>query len=118
MKQNSMENEYPKLVRDNIPDIIKKERGIEPTYRTLEDDVEFLRALLKKATEEAAELQDSIENGNTEEELADLLEIIDALIPLLGKSAEDIRTLQKEKREKRGGFEKRILMDEPRKPQN
>ncbi|MDR3581969.1 MAG: nucleoside triphosphate pyrophosphohydrolase [Candidatus Pacebacteria bacterium] len=113
-----MESEYPKLVRDNIPDIIKEKEGFEPSYRVLEDDMEFLEALLKKATEEAAELQSSLETGNTEEELADLLEIIDTLIPLLGKSAEDIRAIQREKHEKRGGFEKRILMDEPRKPQN
>ncbi len=113
-----MESEYPKLVRDNIPDIIKEKDRFEPTYRILEDDAEFLVALLKKITEEAAELECSIENENTEEELADLLELIETTTTLLGKTSEDIKNIQKEKREKRGGFEKRILMDEPRKPQS
>jgi predicted house-cleaning noncanonical NTP pyrophosphatase (MazG superfamily) len=113
-----MEGEYPKLVRDNIPNIIKEKEGFEPTYRTLENDTEFLEALLKKASEEAAELQASLRNDNLEEELADLLEIIDTIILLRGKMNEDIKAIQAEKREKRGGFEKRILMDEPLKPQN
>ena len=66
-----MESEYPKLVRDNIPEIIKKREGFEPSYRILKDDTEFLNALLKKATEEATELQHSLEKNNTEEEIAD-----------------------------------------------
>jgi predicted house-cleaning noncanonical NTP pyrophosphatase (MazG superfamily) len=111
-----MENEYPKLVRDNIPSIIKEKEGFEPSYRTLEDDTEFLSALLKKATEEAAELQCSLENNNLEEEIADLFEIIDTILALRGKLTEDIKVIQKEKHEKRGGFDKRIFMDEPRKP--
>ena len=113
-----MESEYPKLVRDNIPDIIKEKEGFEPKYRTLEDNTEFLNALLKKATEEAAELQHSVENDNVEEELADLLEVIDTITALRGKFIEDIEAVQIEKRQKRGGFEKRILMDEPLKPQS
>lgn len=113
-----MESEYPKLVRDNIPDIIKENDGFEPTYRILENDAEFLTALLKKITEEAAELEHSVENKNTEEELADLLELIEATTTFLGKTPEDIKNIQKEKRKKRGGFEKRIFMDEPRKPQS
>ena len=113
-----MESEYPKLVRDNIPNIIKEKEGFEPTYRILENDAEFLAALLKKITEEAAELQSSVENQNTEEELADLLELIDTTTAFLGKTAGDIKSIQREKREKRGGFEKRILMNEPLKPQS
>jgi len=30
-----MENEYPKLVRDNIPDIIKELTGISPEKRII-----------------------------------------------------------------------------------
>jgi predicted house-cleaning noncanonical NTP pyrophosphatase (MazG superfamily) len=113
-----VENEYPKLVRDNIPDIIKNKEGVEPTYRILDDDAEFFATLLKKITEEAAEIQQSIKNENTEEELADLLELIETTATLIGKTPEDIKSVQKEKREKRGGFEKRIFMDEPPKRQS
>ena len=64
-----MESEYPKLVRDRIPEIVEKDVGAEPSYRILEDDAEFLNALLKKATEEAAELQRSVETENSRRNL-------------------------------------------------
>ena len=41
-----MKNKYNKLVRDNIPNIIK-ENGEEPIYHTLNDE-EYWDALLKK----------------------------------------------------------------------
>jgi len=108
-----MESEYPKLVRDNIPEIIGKNDGVEPAYRVLHDDEEYLNALLKKAAEEARELEHSLEENNLEEELADLLEIIDAILALKNKLIVDVRAIQKEKRGTRGGFEKRIFMEEP-----
>ena len=108
-----MPSEYPKLVRDRIPEIIKEDTGMAPECRTLSDDAEFLEALLQKAVEEASELRHSSETGDLEEELADLSEVIDAILALKGRVAEDIRKIQEQKREKRGGFEKRILMQEP-----
>ena len=105
-----MDNEYPKLVRDRIPEIIKEKLGVDIEQRTLSDDKEYLDFLLKKIVEEAMELQKSGETGNLEEELADVFEVIYAILALQGKSIEDIVAIQREKREKRGGFEKRILM--------
>ena len=43
-----IENEYPKLVRDRIPEIIKEREGVGIKSRMLEDDAEFLKYLLKK----------------------------------------------------------------------
>lgn len=106
----SIENEYPKLVRDNIPQIIESKRGKQPPQRMLSDDKEFLSYLLKKTVEEATELQHSVEHGNLTEELADILELIDTIVILQGLSKDDILAVQKEKRAKNGGFEKRILM--------
>lgn len=105
-----IENEYPKLVRDNIPDIIKLRTGEEPATRVLSDDGEYLEFLLKKAVEEATELCHSPEHGNLEEELADVFELLDAIMALRGLSREDIVKIQNEKRSKNGGFAKRILM--------
>jgi predicted house-cleaning noncanonical NTP pyrophosphatase (MazG superfamily) len=105
-----MENEYPKLVRDRIPEIIKIRTGTEPEQRILNDNEEFLDYLLKKVVEEATELQHSGEQNNLEEELADLLELIDTILLLKKKTMEEVTAIQKEKREKRGGFGKRILM--------
>jgi predicted house-cleaning noncanonical NTP pyrophosphatase (MazG superfamily) len=105
-----IESEYPKLVRDNIPAIIKAKEGIDVKARILEDDEEYLKYLLKKMVEEATELQHSEKVGNTREELADVLEIINSILKLKNWTMEDIAKVQKDKREKNGGFEKRILM--------
>ncbi len=105
-----IESEYPKLVRDNIPQIIKDQNNqIVPT-RVLTSDNEFLKYLLQKLIEEAHELRHSIKVGNTQEELADIFEIIYAILKLKGWSIEDIAVIQNEKRKKNSGFEKRILM--------
>jgi predicted house-cleaning noncanonical NTP pyrophosphatase (MazG superfamily) len=111
----SVEKKYPKLVRDRIPEIIKNKEGATPAIRVLDDDGEFLDALLKKMVEEAIELQESVALGNLEEELADIFEVISAILALQKKTIENIIVIQKEKREKRGGFGKRVLMLGPTK---
>jgi predicted house-cleaning noncanonical NTP pyrophosphatase (MazG superfamily) len=105
-----IENEYPKLVRDRIPEIIKNKEGVSVKSRILNDDTEFLKYLTKKIVEEAIELQDPINKGNLEEELADIFELTDNILNVLKKTKEEINTIQQEKREKNGGFDKRILM--------
>lgn len=105
-----IESEFPKLVRDKIPQIIKDKRGLDVSTRLAESDAEYLKFLLKKIKEEAAELEHSTVGGNMQEELADVFEIIYAILKLKGWTIEDIVAVQKEKRQKNGGFEKRILM--------
>lgn len=105
-----IENEYPKLVRDNILDIIKDRTGQTPEHHIAEDDREFLDYLLKKIVEEATELQRSVENDNTIEELADVYELLDVIAKTVHKTHEEIAAIQKEKRQKNGGFDKRIIM--------
>lgn len=106
----NFENEYPKLVRDRIPDIIKDKTDKFPEIRVLESDEEYLKYLLKKVVEEARELEYSVKEGNTKEELADVLELVKAIMELKGYSAEEIEHLREEKATKNGGFKKRILM--------
>lgn len=105
-----IENEYPKLVRDNIPNIIKSKTGALPAMEILSDDNEFLKYLLKKMVEESTELRHSLEHGNMQEELADVCELTETLLRLKGWTREDVALIQKEKREKNGGFSERILM--------
>ena len=104
------ESDYPKLVRDRIPEIIKNDTGKDIEQRTLKNDEEFLDFLLKKMVEEAIELQQSREQKNLEEEMADIFELINTILALQNKTIEDITAIQKVKREMRGGFEKRIVM--------
>ena len=105
-----MENEYPKLVRDRIPEIIKSKTGKEPEQKILTDDQEYLDYLLKKMVEEATELQRSGEQNNLNEELADVMEVIAAIMELKKIDPLEIAKIKAEKLDKRGGFAKRILM--------
>jgi predicted house-cleaning noncanonical NTP pyrophosphatase (MazG superfamily) len=107
---HQLENEYPKLIRDRIPEIIQANDGRAAMTRTLDDDKEFLSYLLRKVVEEAEELSKAETDHNLQEEIADVYEIIDTIIRLKGMSAADIAAIQDAKREKRGGFEKRLLM--------
>ncbi len=104
------EDEYPKLVRDNIPDIIKARTGSGPEQRTAESDAEFETFLLKKIAEEADELRRAAEKGNVEEEIADINELLETLMRFKDMKAEEVARIQVEKRERNGGFEKRIIM--------
>ena len=104
------ENEYPKLVRDNIPEVVGKLTGKEVKTRILEDDGEYAKFLMKKVEEEAHELANAKDKEHVTEEIADVLELIDTILNFNGLDIETVRKVQKEKAEKRGGFKKRILM--------
>ena len=60
--------------------------------------------------EEAKELEYSLKHGNTQEELADLYEVLDAILKVKGWKKSGIVKIQTAKLKKNGGFEKRILM--------
>ena len=95
---------HNKLVRDNIPEIIRAE-GHEPHTRVL-DREEYSQALLEKLREEVAEFSES----HSIEEMADILEVLSALIRLEGFSAEELKTIRQEKREKNGAFRRRLFL--------
>ncbi len=93
---------YEKLVRDGIPAILDK-KGI-PYEKRIASDAEYRTELIKKLVEEAAEFA---EQGDPEE-LADVLEVIEALRKL--PEYVDAETLRLVKREERGGFDERIIL--------
>ncbi len=104
------ENEYPKLVRDKIPKIIQASDGVTVPTKIVSDDQEFLAYLLRKVVEESEELSEAKTDSNLIEEIADVYEIIDTIVAVKGISADDVTKVQTEKREKRGGFQQRIVM--------
>ena len=97
---------YNKLVRDKIPEIIEKS-GKTCTVETLTDE-KYIAMLDAKLTEELAEYQES----KSLEELADLLEVMGAVVKARGYSWEELTAIRKKKRAARGGFDKRILLKE------
>ena len=86
-----MKREMNKLVRDRIPEIIQ-ESGAVPVFRTLTGK-EYLCALDEKLMEEAREFL----SDHSEEEMADLLEVIHAIIAANGLCEESIERIRKEK---------------------
>jgi len=96
---------YHKLVRNRIPEIIEKD-GKQCTYSFLSDE-DYIRLLDQKLNEELNEYQES----KSMEELADLLEVIYAVALARGSSIEEVEQIRIKKAEKRGGFDKRILLE-------
>ena len=97
---------YNKLVRDRIPEIIEAARK-KCTYEILSTE-QYVAMLDAKLDEELAEYQQS----KSLEELADLLEVMDAVVRARGYTWEQLTEIRKKKKEERGGFEKRILLKE------
>ena len=95
---------YNKLVRDRIPEIIRAS-GKKCTVEVLENTA-YINMLDAKLQEELNEYQQS----KSLEELADLLEVMGAVVRARGYTWDDLTRVRKEKREKRGGFDQRILL--------
>ena len=96
---------YNKLVRDNIPDIIKK-NGATPIVRIL-DDEEYFKELNRKLKEELNEYLD----GNDIEEIADLYEVMLAILDYKKMSLMEFDIIRKMKVEKRGAFKNKIYLE-------
>ena len=97
---------YNKLVRDRIPEIIEAS-GKTCTCETLSDE-QYIELLNKKLQEEVTEY---LESG-TVEELADIGEVMHAILDYKGIPLEEFQRVRSEKLQERGGFAKRILLKE------
>ncbi len=103
-----MRLDYHKLVRDGIPRIIEAGGG-QPVTRVL-DRAGYLAALRAKLLEEAGEAQ-AAPDGQSRSELADVLEVLQALAAAHGMSWEDVVAEADRKRGERGGFDQRIFLE-------
>ena len=97
---------HNKLVRDNIPQIIRA-NGETPISHRIDDDTDYLNALLDKDAEESAELA----ADPSIEELADKLEVLYAIAKHLGYSPQDIEAARAKKAVERGSFDGRIFLE-------
>lgn len=95
---------YNKLVRDRIPEIIFNS-GKECNVVTL-NDRDYIIELNKKLIEEVNEYQES----QTIEELADIVEVIYAILDYKGVSKEKLEKMRLEKVKKRGEFRKKLFL--------
>lgn len=102
---------YNKLVRDKILERIEKE-GTKYSSRIL-SDAEYTEELLKKLTEEAGEVIKAAHISREELilEIADVLEVLEALQKSQQITTADVEKIKAEKKESRGGFEKKIFLE-------
>ncbi len=104
------ENEYPKLVRDKIPEIVERRTGNPTKYRIMKSEKEYDCYLRKKLIEESHELSETKNKTHLAEELADIMELVDTILDKNRLTLKDIRIIQKAKAKERGKFRKKILM--------
>lgn len=96
---------YDKLVRDKIPEYIRS-KGVEPEYHIASEEEYWLK-LKAKIREEA----DEFIEAESKEELADLIEVIEAVIDYKKYSREEIDLIRKKKVLERGAFKSKIILD-------
>ena len=97
--------EYNKLVRDKIPEIIKRDNK-EPVIH-LAEDKEYSEKLIEKLKEEVNEFAESLD----EKEFVDILEVMEAISKFEDFDVKELDKLKKDKSEKRGKFDKKIILD-------
>ena len=99
-----MNKTYNKLVRDNIIDIIEKS-GKTCTFKVL-DENEYLDSLSNKLFEELNEFQENFDI----EELADLQEVILAILKAKNISEKEFDEIRLKKQKKNGAFDKKLFL--------
>lgn len=93
---------YNKLVRDKIPEILDK-KGVIYEKRIASSE-EYKAELVRKLGEEVKEFMEA----DDPEELADIIEVVEALKKLPDyKTVEELRG---KKLEERGGFDQKIIL--------
>lgn len=97
---------YNKLVRDKIPENINKGNNKKAIYRIL-DEKEYIKELNKKLLEEANEFIEE----NDKEELADLFEVIEAIIKYKDIDKNEVEEIKKNKKIKKGAFKEKIYLE-------
>ena len=97
---------YNKLVRDKIPEIIKSNGANDVKTKILSDE-EYLVALNTKLQEE---LNEYLSSGEIEE-LADLEEVLRAILDAKQTSYSDFEQIRQNKANKRGAFKNKIFLE-------
>jgi predicted house-cleaning noncanonical NTP pyrophosphatase (MazG superfamily) len=97
-----------RVVRDRIPDLVR-EAGHHVTFRQLTAE-ERPRFLKQKVASEARELLAS-PVGKEKEQVADVLEALEAFITSRDYGRDDLRRVKEHKRKQRGAFERCFVVE-------
>ncbi len=108
-----MTKTYNKLIRDNIPEIIKN-AGKTCVTEEMSDDL-YDKKLCEKFFEEMQEFLQEFNAQDDEKaiaELADITEVVLAIVDFIGVDRKSFEKIRKTKADKNGAFEKRLLLKE------
>lgn len=97
---------YNKLVRDKIPEYIRKKGDVSITH--IADGAEYWQKLKEKLIEEI----DEFKRDESIEEFADILEVLDAISDYKEFNRAEVKKIKSKKAAERGKFSKRIILDE------
>ena len=96
-----MKHIYNKLVRDRIPEIIEKD------HKTC---AEYLKCLKNKLLEECHEVMDA-EGEDIKKEMADVLEVLEALENTLHIDHKEVLSIKEKKARSNGAFKNKIYLE-------
>lgn len=96
---------HNKLVRDKIPDIIEKDGKTCVTH--ILSGEKYIVALETKLNEEVAEYQ----ADKNLEEMAGVLEVLQAICVARGYSLDELETMRAKKADERGGFKDKVFLE-------
>lgn len=99
---------YNKLIRDKIPEKIKKNGGDFKVKKL--NSKEFEKELYKKISEETLGLSRAKNSKEAASELADILAVLDEVVKLKKIKQKDIEKAKKINFKIKGGFKKRLYL--------
>jgi predicted house-cleaning noncanonical NTP pyrophosphatase (MazG superfamily) len=99
---------YNKLIRDRIPEIIKKDGNTADIIILSEES--FNQAIKQKLIEEATEVANAQTRDEILGELADLQEVMDTIKEIYKINTLEVNTIQAVKALQRGKFEKKLFL--------
>lgn len=109
---------YNKLVRDRMIDIYKHDVANKITatdysvrYVQPIETLELLKDKLIEESQEVFEAYGKEDKTELKEEIADVIEVIDAILHHNGISLEEVLSIRDKKKEKKGGFEEGLFLE-------
>lgn len=113
-----MKKVYNKLVRDRMIDIYKHdvENKVSASdysirYMDKAETLEKLKDKLQEETHELLEVYDQKDTTKLKEEIADVIEVLDAMLYHNNISFDEVLAIRDAKKAKRGGFEEGLYLE-------
>ncbi len=113
-----MKKIYNKLVRDKMVDIYQHDvenkisaSGYSVRYMEKTETLERLKDKLLEEAQEVFEAYNNEDKSHLKEEIADVIEVIDAILYHNTITLEEVLAIRDAKKEKKGGFEKGIYLE-------